>query len=212
MGSLHHLDDRAFFAVNSFAAHSAWLHRPIELYANYGIVLFAALLAVALLRARTGSSRELAAVAWAGLGTLLAVAVNQPLGNWAHEPRPYRTYPHVFLLAQRSSDFSFPSDHAVMAGAVAAGLLIAWRRLGLVAVGLAVLMAFARVYIAAHYPWDVVVGLLVGAAVVGVGWLVLQRPLVVVADRLRGVPPFRAVFVARTHGHGAAGGAREAEG
>jgi undecaprenyl-diphosphatase len=196
--SLHRLDDRVFFAINSLAAHTTWLHAPVELYANYGVALFAVLLAVALLRARVRSSRELAATVWAGLGTLLALAVNQPLGHLVHEARPYATHPHVLLLAHRSSDFSFPSDHAVMAGAVAAGLLIAWRRTGVLAVVLAVLMAFARVYIAAHYPWDVVAGLLVGAVVVAVGWLLLRRPLVAVTDALRGVPPFRVAFAART--------------
>ena len=199
MDSLHRLDDRVFFAINSLAAHTTWLHAPVEVYANYGVVVFAALLAATVLRARGRNSRELAAAGWAGLGMLLAVAVNQPLGNLVREARPYATHPHVVLLAHRSSDFSFPSDHAVMAGAVAAGLLIAWRRLGVLAVVLAMLMAFARVYIAAHYPWDVVAGLVVGAAVVAMGWVVLQRPLVALVDVLRGVPPFRAVFASQTH-------------
>jgi undecaprenyl-diphosphatase len=193
---LHHLDDRLFFAVNAFASHTTWLHAPVELYAGYGVVLFALLLVAAVLRARGRSSRDLAAAGWAGSGTLLAVAVNQPLGHLIDEARPYATHPHVLLLAHRSGDFSFPSDHAVMAGAVATGLLLAWRRLGLVAVVLAALMAFARVYIAAHYPWDVAAGLVVGALVVVTGWLGLQRPLVAVADVLRRVPPFRTVFAA----------------
>lgn len=199
MDSLHRLDDRVFFAINSLAEHTTWLHAPVEVYANYGVVVFAALLVVTVLRARGRSSRDLAAAGWAGLGLLLAVAVNQPLGNLVHEARPYATHPHVLLLVHRSSDFSFPSDHAVMAGAVAAGLLIAWRRVGVVAVALALLMAFARVYIAAHYPWDVLAGLMVGAVVVALGWVALQQPLVAVVELLRGVPPFRTVFAARTH-------------
>ena len=198
MDSLHHLDDRLFLATNALAVHTGWLHRPVEVYANFGVALFGALLVVALWRARRRSSRDLAAAGWAGVGTLLAVALNQPVGNAVHEPRPYLTFPHVLLLAHRSSDFSFPSDHAVMAGAVAAGLLIAWRRLGVAAVALAGLMAFARVYIAVHYPWDVVAGLLLGAGVVVLGWVVLRRPLVRLVDGLRGVPPFRTVFADRT--------------
>ena len=51
-----------------------------------------------------------------------------------------------------TKDFSFPSDHATVAGAVAGGLGIVDRRLGRIAVGLAVLMAAARVYVGAHYP------------------------------------------------------------
>ena len=93
-----------------------------------------------------------------------------------------------------TTDFSFPSDHAVMAGAVAAGLLLAHRRLGAVAVVAAVLMAFSRVYIAAHYPWDVVAGLLLGAAVALLGWLLLAMPLTALTRWLRTLPGLRAVF------------------
>ncbi len=57
-----------------------------------------------------------------------------------------------------------------MAGAVAAGLWLLDRRLGAVATLSALVMAFARVYIAAHYPHDVLVGLAFGAAVALVGW------------------------------------------
>lgn len=39
------------------------------------------------------------------------------------------------------------------------------------------LLAFSRVYIAAHYPHDVLAGLLLGAAVNLVAYLVLHRPL-----------------------------------
>jgi membrane-associated phospholipid phosphatase len=82
--------------------------------------------------------------------------------------RPYTAHPGILVLAHRSTDFSFPSDHAVMAGAVAAGLWLVSRRLGLIATLAALVMAFARVYIAAHYPQDVVAGLLLGAAVAAV--------------------------------------------
>ena len=71
----------------------------------------------------------------------------------------YTTRAGILVLAHRSADFSFPSDHAVMAGAVAAGLWFVSRRLGIIAAIAAVVMAFARVYIAAHYPQDVAAGL-----------------------------------------------------
>ena len=67
------------------------------------------------------------------------------------EARPYAVLPHILVLAHCSTDPSFPSDHAVLAGAVAAGLWLVNRRLGNVAVLAAAAMAFARVYIGAHY-------------------------------------------------------------
>ena len=46
-------------------------------------------------------------------------------------------------------------------------------------------MAFARVYIAAHYPIDVLSGLGLGIAVALVGGLIVRRPLITVVVRLR---------------------------
>jgi undecaprenyl-diphosphatase len=157
-------------------------------YATYGVLLFAALLVAGWWFARRQGPRTVAASLWAGAATLIAVGLNQPLVNGFHEARPYTDLPHILVLATRSSDFSFPSDHAVMAGAAAAGLWLYSRRLAIVATVAAVLMAGARVYIAAHYPHDVVVGLLVGAVVTLLGWWVLARPLTALVTRLTGTP------------------------
>jgi undecaprenyl-diphosphatase len=108
---------------------------------------------------------------WAGIGTIVAVGVNQPIVNGVKENRPYVTLHHTLLLVSRSTDYSFPSDHSTMAGAVAAGLLLVAWRLGLLALLAALLIAFARVYVGAHYPGDVIAGLAVGAVVVLIGYL-----------------------------------------
>ena len=163
-----------FASVNAFARATPWLHAPMRAYAEYGVVLFAALLLLSWWSARgEGSLRRVAASLWAPLGVLVALALNQVLVARFAEARPFTVLPHALVLVSRSSDYSFPSDHAVMAGAAAAGVLLVHRRLGLVTAGLAVLMAFTRVYVGAHFPLDVVVGLGVGALVVVCGWLLL---------------------------------------
>ncbi len=55
--------------------------------------------------------------------------------------------------------------------AVAAGMLLAGRRLGAFAVALAVALAAARVYVGAHFHGDVAAGLALGAVVVLLGGL-----------------------------------------
>jgi undecaprenyl-diphosphatase len=172
--------------VNEFARDTGWLHAPVLAYASYGVLLFGLLLVLGWWLARDRGPRVMAAALWAGAATLLAVALNQPLVRGFHEARPYTVHPHLLVLAHRSSDGSFPSDHAVMAGAAAAGLWLVDRRLGVVATVAAVLMAGSRVYIAAHYPHDVVAGLVVGAAVTLLGWLALRRLLTRLVEALTG--------------------------
>jgi undecaprenyl-diphosphatase len=189
--------DRSWFlTVNDWARDTPWLHGVVRTYANYGVVLFAVLLVAGYLIARRGgSARLLAASAWSGGGMLLALAANQPIASAVGEPRPFTTFPSALLLTHRSADPSFASDHAVMAGAVAVGLLAVSRRLGAIAVVAAVLMAFARVYVGAHFPVDVAAGLLLGGLVIGLGWVVLARPLTGLM-RFLGTTPLRVVVPA----------------
>ena len=190
-----------FGSINEFARDTGWLHSPIRGFANYGVVVFALLLLACWWVARTRGIRTMAAALWAGLATLLAVAANQPLVARYHEARPYTDHPHILVLATRSADYSFPSDHAVMAGAVAAGLWLVDRRLGVVATIAALLMAFCRVYIAAHYPHDVVAGLAFGVAFALVGWVLLARPLTWLVHRLS-TTPLRPVLAGPDTSHG----------
>jgi membrane-associated phospholipid phosphatase len=167
-----------FLAINEWAQDTPWLHGVIRFYASYGVVLFAGLLVAGYVVARRQrSATKYAAAFWAGLGTLLAVAVNQPIASDVGEPRPFAVFPHALVLVHRSTDPSFASDHATMAGAVAVGLFLVSRRLGVVAAVAALLMSFARVYVGAHYPVDVAAGLALGATVVLLGWFVVRRPL-----------------------------------
>lgn len=177
-----------FWLFNRFAAATGWLHGVAMVYASYGLVVFAALLLAGWrsARRRTGPKTQevMAAALWAPVGMLVALGVNQFLVAAFAEPRPYAVLDHPLLLVAPTLDPAFPSDHAVMAGAVAAGLWLVSRRLGVVAGVAALVMAAARVYVGAHWPGDVLAGLLVGAAVSLIGYLLVRRVLAALVGRL----------------------------
>jgi undecaprenyl-diphosphatase len=183
------VDHTIFRWINNLAVHTSWANGIVRFYAENGIVLFGVLLVVVYLIARHDDNHlALATTVWSGAAALAGLGVAQLIGRPINRPRPYEAMTGVHLLISRTTDFSFPSDHATVAGAVAAGLLLANRRWGLVASIAALLMAFARVYAGAHYPGDVAAGLAVGAIIAVIGYYVLVPLLRRLVDRLTTTP------------------------
>jgi len=179
------MDGSIYRFVNRLADRTGFAHPLVVADATYGPALFALLLLAGWWRARsTGDRRSTAAVIWGGAGALAALGAGQLIGHLVDRARPYALMPTAHVLIDRTGDFSFPSDHATAVGAVAAGLWLANRRFGLVAGVLAVIMAFSRVYVGAHYPGDVAAGLLLGAGTVVALWPLARRILEPVLDRV----------------------------
>jgi len=160
------MDTWLFRTINDFATRTGWLHPFVVVYAKEGIALFAVALAAGWWIARGQDDTDsAAAVVCTVVAVFVALGVAQLLGHLLDRARPYDAIDGVRVLVSRTTDFSFPSDHATMAGAVAGGLWIVDRRLGRITVVIAVVMAAARVYVGAHYPGDVAAGLALGAIV-----------------------------------------------
>lgn len=179
------MDGSIYRWVNRLADHTSWLHGVARFYADFGVVLFAVLLLAAFVDARrAGRLGEVSSAVWAGGATLIALGIGQVIGGAVDRLRPYEVMSNVHVLVDRTTDFSTPSDHATMAGAVAVGLLLTNRRWGVPAVIAAVLMACTRVYVGAHYPSDVLAGLALGGVVAWAGSLLVEPLLARLSTRV----------------------------
>ena len=192
------MDSSLFRWINRLANRTGWAHGFFTNYATYGVVLFGALLIVSYLDSRHHDNlRGVAGSVWAAGAALVAVGIGQFIGNAVARPRPYTSMTGVHLLVGKTTDFSLPSDHATAVGAVAVGLLLANRRWGIAASVLAVLMAFTRVYVGAHYPGDVLAGLALGGGVAFAGALLVVPHLTRLAEYLTRTP-FRVLLMSHT--------------
>jgi membrane-associated phospholipid phosphatase len=178
--------DQVFLTINEFAVNTPWLHAPIAAYAKYGILLFAVFIVIGWWIARPQNDAAMATVLLVPVAALAAVAAQQIVVALVSEPRPYEVYPDILVLVSKTTDPSFPSDHACVAGAVAAGLLFVDRRLGVAASAAALLMGVSRVYAGAHWVLDVIAGLALGAVLAILVIQILRRPIAKLVAHLRG--------------------------
>lgn len=104
-------------------------------------------------------------------------------------PRPFQALSQLSPLIQRPNSYSFPSGHACSSFAAATtywrglrGKDLSWLRW--LALILALLMAFSRLYVGVHYPTDILCGALVGSTGATLLWLGLSRRYDQIALRL----------------------------
>lgn len=112
-------------------------------------------------------------------GTMLAFAIKTLIGSAAFRPRPFVALADITRLVEKSADSpAFPSGHATAAFAIAFGLFLWNRRIGIVALILATIVSVGRVAVGVHYPTDVLGGAVLGSVTSWIGWMIFlkERP------------------------------------
>ena len=106
----------------------------------------------------------------AGIAFLVGLGLNQITLLFVHRVRPYEGEVSHLIIA-RSSDWSFPSDHATASFAIAAAFALhALPRQATVFLVIALLIGWSRVFVGTHYLIDVL-----GGAITGAGAAILVR-------------------------------------
>jgi membrane-associated phospholipid phosphatase len=154
------LDAAVFLRINVHGPHPAILDRLMSLGTQLGNVTTAAVLAgLALV---TGNRRLAIEIV---LGVISLWLIVETVKALADRTRPYRVFAQTRIVGWRAVGPSFPSGHTSQAFFLAS--LFAhhfqfnlWQTILLY--GLAALVGFTRMYVGAHYPRDVLGGMIVG--------------------------------------------------
>ena len=177
---MHAFDGSWYRDVTGFAQQTRWLNGTMSLLTVLLIVALALLVGYAGWRAwRRADHVRLAAAAWTVVGSGISVGCGLGLKQVFREARPCLALPHVTTVqaCPGSTDYSFPSDHTTVAAALAAGLWLIDRRLGVIGASLALLEGFSRVYLGQHYPHDVLAAFVLSSLIVFGGWRIVRGGL-----------------------------------
>lgn len=125
-------------------------------------------LLILLIPVRYGDAGLRPALVMAAVG-LLGVAVYKSLKGRLVRERPYITYAGIRAGSVPLDRYSFPSGHTLHAVSFTVLATAHFPALGWLLVPFALLVAASRVVLGLHYPSDVLVGALLGAALAGAG-------------------------------------------
>ncbi|GAA0324303.1 phosphatase PAP2 family protein [Streptomyces polychromogenes] len=186
------MDTSALYRDITDFAHGTplWVQSAFEVWTEYGLLLFGLLYIAVWWRARgQGDPRAVSRAVLAPLVTALAYVASELVKSTVNEERPCRAVAGAaasLVPCPPYGDWSFPSNHSAIAGAAAVGLALAVPRLAVLTLPMAVLMAFSRVFVGAHYPHDVGMGLLLGASLGALAVALLTGPLSRVVAAVQG--------------------------
>jgi undecaprenyl-diphosphatase len=163
------LNRNLFLLINAPDHPGAPAVAAATFFAEYAIWILPAMVAIGWLRGGESFRKALLAATVSGCLGLLA---NQLIGLCLQHPRPFMTgLGHT--LIPHAPDSSFPSDHLTLLWAAAFSLMMTTRSrmAGLALALLGIPVAWARIYLGVHFPFD-----MAGSAVVALlcAWMALR--------------------------------------
>jgi membrane-associated phospholipid phosphatase len=147
------------------AFQASGLHGIVAFTAGKGLLVLLAVTALVAVAAWRRGREAFVLLLAAGVGTVAAYGASEAVKVLVTEERPCRAVAIDTIMAcPAAGDWSWPSNHATIAAALAASCVLVFPRLWPLVAPLALLIAFSRVLVGVHYLHDVAAGLALGIA------------------------------------------------
>lgn len=174
------MDWRLYKAIYDVSLHHHWVGSLFHGIEAASIPFMVVATGALWFFSRPGGDRRWKLAAGNGFAAAaLGYVVNFVIHSIWDRPRPYES--HVISHPWSSAtDASFPSDHASVSFAIAFAVIALDAAAGALLLLAAIVIAVGRLFIGAHYPSDVLAGVVVGAAAA----FVVVRLLGPVVDRV----------------------------
>ncbi|GLY06875.1 phosphatase PAP2 family protein [Actinoplanes sp. NBRC 101535] len=182
--------------VGVATASPAWVQDFMRHFTELSIILLMLLWLAAWWRARSAPATTMALALVGPAAGVTAYLTSEVAKTFLTEERPCRAVglPIVAAECPPVGDWSFPSNHSTIAGALfIAVFLVSWR-LGIAAMIVGTSAAFSRVFVGVHYPHDVLTGFFLGATLTALVTLLVLRPATRAVTFLRAVPALRPIL------------------
>ncbi|HET7827393.1 MAG TPA: phosphatase PAP2 family protein [Candidatus Saccharimonadales bacterium] len=108
---------------------------------------------------RPDRKRLIAAIA---IALIVAGILDKIASKLYYDPRPFITHPNIKPLLNHAADNGFPSEHTLFSFTFASLIFLFRRRLGGLALGLALIVGICRVAAHVHSPIDIIGGIIIG--------------------------------------------------
>jgi undecaprenyl-diphosphatase len=148
------MDSAVVQALHGLAGVQPWIASLTVLIAQFGIFILPIGLIVGWWMPGPAQAAHRRAVLAGCLAAAMAVALGLVLERTLGRPRPFVAL-GLAPLFPHAADSSFPSDHTLTGVALGGVLAMRMPRVGIWMVAWAMLIGFARVMAAVHYPTDI---------------------------------------------------------
>jgi undecaprenyl-diphosphatase len=167
--------ENLYLAIAGPASDSSTLGGLAGAVASRGLLLLVALATAVTVWSWLQDRTAFRRLAAGGIGVVGAYLLSEVIKLMVTEERPCRALVvDTVMSCPQVGDWSWPSNHSVIAGAFATACIIALPRTAWFAAPVAVLIAFSRVAAGVHYVHDFASGLALGTAVVALVAAALQ--------------------------------------